>query len=99
MAEIKKTTTEKKTIAKEGRKPAAEMTSLFTKDNFMWMAIGAVLIAIGMFLMAGGKSENPSVFDKEAVYSSTRLTVAPILIVLGLIVEVYAIFKKPAVTR
>jgi hypothetical protein len=99
MAEIKKTTTEKKTIVKEPRKQAAEMTSLFTKDNLMWMAIGGVLIAIGMFLMAGGKSENPGVFDKEAVYSGTRLTVAPILIVLGLIVEVYAIFKKPAVTR
>jgi len=54
-----------------------------------------VLIAIGMFLMSGGKSNtDPTVFNKEAVYSTTRITVAPILILAGLVVEIFAIFKK-----
>jgi hypothetical protein len=48
-----------------------------------------------MFLMSGGKSEDPNVFSNNEVYSSTRITVAPILIVVGLLIEVYAIFKKP----
>ncbi|MGC4037685.1 MAG: DUF3098 domain-containing protein [Chitinophagaceae bacterium] len=69
--------------------------SMFTKDNFMWMAIGLVVIAIGMFLMSGGKSDNPAVFNDNEVYSTTRITVAPILILLGLGLEIFAIFKKP----
>ena len=67
---------------------------LFAKENFTWMLIGAAIIALGMFLMSGGKSSDPGVFDTKVVYSTTRITIAPILIVLGLIVEIYAIFKK-----
>jgi hypothetical protein len=70
--------------------------SIFSKENYMWMLGGAVLIAIGMFLLSGGKSNNdPTVFDKEAVYSTTRITIAPILILAGLVIEIFAIFRKP----
>jgi hypothetical protein len=69
-------------------------TTLFAKENYTWMLIGGVIIALGMILMSGGKSADPAVFDTKEVYSTTRITVAPILIVLGLLVEVYAIFKK-----
>lgn len=68
---------------------------LFTKDNIKWMVIGLIIMALGFFLMAGGKSSNPEVFDDSAVYSPMRITVAPILIVAGLIVEIFAIMKKP----
>lgn len=68
---------------------------LFEKDNYMWMGIGAVVITIGMFLMSGGKNENPSQFDYNIVYSTTRITIAPILILAGFMVEIYAIFKRP----
>jgi Protein of unknown function (DUF3098) len=67
---------------------------LFTKTNYLLMLAGAVIIAIGMLVMAGGKSPDPKVFDYKEVYSTTRITIAPILIVLGLAVEVFAIFKK-----
>ncbi len=70
-------------------------SALFTKDNYTWMMIGAVIMLLGLFLMSGGKSADPNVFDTKEVYSTTRITIAPILIVLGLLVEVYAIFKKP----
>jgi hypothetical protein len=63
------------------------------------MAIGAVIIAIGMFLMSGGKNQDPKVFDTNVVYSFTRITVAPILILLGFVIEIYAIFKKPKATN
>jgi len=69
--------------------------SMFGKDNYLWMLAGIVVIAIGMFMMAGGKSTDPNVFDKGAVYSSTRITIAPILILAGLVIEIYAIFKNP----
>jgi hypothetical protein len=69
--------------------------SLFTKENYKWMLGGLVLMVIGMFLMAGGKSNDPNVFDKDAVYSSTRITIAPLLILAGLVIEIFAIFRKP----
>ena len=75
------------------KKPTS--SSLFTKENYLWMGIGAAVIALGMLLMAGGKSDDPSVFNAAEVYSARRITVAPILILLGLGIEVYAIFKKP----
>jgi hypothetical protein len=58
------------------------------------MIIGAVLIIGGMLLMAGGKSADPNVFNENEVYSFRRITLAPLLIVAGFIVEIYALFKK-----
>lgn len=74
--------------------PKQTIKPLFNKDNYLWMGIGAGIIALGMFLMSGGKSEDPNVFDVNQVYGTTRITIAPILIMLGLMIEVYAIFKK-----
>jgi hypothetical protein len=68
---------------------------LFTKDNYTWMLIGGAVIALGLFLMSGGKSTDPNVFSKSEVYSTVRITIAPALIILGLLVEIYAIFKNP----
>ena len=70
---------------------------LFEKENYMWMGIGAAIIILGMFLMSGGKNSSADQFDYKVVYSTTRITVAPILILLGLFVEIYAIFKRPGV--
>ncbi|MBL7733224.1 MAG: DUF3098 domain-containing protein [Chitinophagaceae bacterium] len=70
--------------------------SIFNKENYLWMLAGLVLIALGMFLMSGGKSNvTPGVFDEKAVYSKTRITVAPLLIIAGLVLEIFALFKKP----
>ncbi len=69
--------------------------SLFEKDNYRWMLIGLLVMAIGMFLLSGGASKDPSVWNKEEVYSVRRITIAPILILAGLVIEIYAIFKKP----
>ncbi len=70
---------------------------LFSRENYILMIAGIILLAIGFFLMAGGKSTDPKVFDPNVVYSPTRITVAPILIVAGFIVEIVAIMKKPKV--
>lgn len=67
---------------------------LFTKENYKWMLIGLIIMAIGFFLMAGGKSPDPNVFNDNEIYSFRRITLAPILIVAGLVVEVFAILKK-----
>jgi magnesium-transporting ATPase (P-type) len=74
----------------------APAASLFGKENFMWMLIGGVVLAIGFFLMAGGKSADPTKFNDNEIYSTTRITIAPILIMAGFIIEIFAIMKKPA---
>jgi heme/copper-type cytochrome/quinol oxidase subunit 2 len=75
--------------------PAAPKLPLFEKENYTWMIIGVVIIAIGMLVMSGGKNTEADKFDYNVVYSTMRITVAPILILLGLMVEIYAIFKRP----
>ena len=86
---------DKKAITVEAKPQPLQSSTLFSKDNYKWMAIGAVVVALGFILMSGGKNEDPNKFDYNVVYSTTRITIAPILIVLGLLIEVYAIFKKP----
>jgi hypothetical protein len=66
----------------------------FGKSNYIWMLVGAACIVIGMLLMSGGKSPNPDVFNANEVYSFRRITLAPIVIIIGFIIEIYAIFKK-----
>jgi hypothetical protein len=56
-------------------------------------------MAIGFFLMAGGKSKDPNQFHPGEVYSTTRITIAPILILLGFVIEIFAIFRKPKVVE
>ena len=74
---------------------STESGSLFGKKNYSWMLGGLALIALGMFLMSGGQSNtDPTVFNKAAVYSPIRITVAPLLILAGLVIEIVAIFKK-----
>lgn len=77
------------------KKQPVTSTVLFTKDNYLWMVIGGVIVILGMLLMSGGRSDNPNVFDYNQVYSVTRVTIAPIMIIAGLMVEIYAIFRKP----
>ncbi len=68
--------------------------AFFSKSNYKWMLIGAACIIIGMILMSGGKSPNPDLFDPNEVYSFRRITLAPIVIIIGFVMEIYAIFKK-----
>lgn len=68
--------------------------TIFGKDNLRWMLIGLVVIVAGLVLMAGGKGDNPNVFAENEVYSMKRITIAPLMIVAGLLIEVYAIMRN-----
>lgn len=62
--------------------------------NIIVLLVGTLLILIGFVLMSGGASGDPDVFNPE-VFSSTRITVAPILILAGFTVNIVAIMLKP----
>ena len=66
----------------------------FTKQNYILLLVGIALICVGLLLMIGGGSDDPTVFS-DKLFDSQRLTLAPILIALGFIVEIFAIMYKP----
>ena len=75
------------TVKTQGR------TMAFGKENYKWVGIGLALILIGMLLMMGGFNENPADWDEGKIYSFRRITIAPIVILTGLVVQIYAIFR------
>lgn len=83
-------------MSKKDRNGAAksEKDFVFGKQNYLWMFIGLACIALGYILMAGGGSNNPEVFNPD-IYSFRRIRLAPLLVLTGLGLQVYAILKSP----
>ena len=69
------------------------MDFVFKKKNYILLISGLVLILLGIFLMIGGESEDPTKFSDE-IFNFQRLTLAPILIVSGFILEIFPIMIK-----
>lgn len=86
-------TTNTKTIGKTPlSKPKFDFA--FEKINYIWMLIGVALLILGYILLVGGGSKNPDEFN-YSLFDARRLVIAPILMVLGIGVEIYAILLKP----
>lgn len=64
------------------------------KENYRLLLIGFAIIVVGFILMVGGKSDDPAVFNPD-VFSFRRITLAPVVVLLGFLFEIYAIMKKP----
>lgn len=70
-----------------------EQDLAFGKINYMLMIAGILLLIIGYAMMSGGGSNNPHVFNPE-IFSFRRITLAPIVVLLGYGLEVLAIVVK-----
>ena len=66
------------------------MDFVFKKENFTLLFVGIAFIISGLILMIGGGSEDPTKFSDE-IFNFQRLTLAPILIAIGFIIEFFAI--------
>ena len=69
------------------------MDFVFKKKNYMILIAGLASILLGITLMIGGGSEDPTKFSEE-IFNFQRLTLAPILIVSGFVIGVFAIMIK-----
>ena len=67
---------------------------LFGNRNYKFMILGLIFITVGFILMSGGGSDDPNIFNEE-IYNFRRIRLAPMLVVTGFIIEVYAILTKP----
>ncbi len=67
---------------------------IFGKKNYQFLFIGLFLIGLGFVLMAGGGTDDPNVWNPE-IFNFRRIRLAPMIILLGLAVEIYAIMSNP----
>jgi hypothetical protein len=66
----------------------------FGRENYKFLLIGLAFIIVGFVLMVGGGSDDPNEFSYD-IFNFRRLTLAPILVLIGYAIEIYAIMKKP----
>jgi len=81
---------------RSGASRSEQKQLLFGRQNYYLMALGLGLLVLGIALMAGGSMDSPNEWDADKIYSTRRLVIAPLLMLAGFAVEIYAIFKKPA---
>ena len=70
-----------------------EKKILFKKKNYQLMLLGIGFIIVGMVLMSGGGSADETSFNIE-IFNTRRITIAPIIILIGFVIEVFAIMYK-----
>ena len=80
----------KKVSSKE---PQKKFDFAFGKINYILLVAGIVLLALGYILLIGGGSKDPEVFS-DAIFDTQRLVIAPLLLIAGFVVEVFAIMIK-----
>lgn len=74
-------------------------TFYFGRENYKWMIIGLVFIVIGFLLMMGPDANtvdgkyDPNLWN-EGIFSIRRIRIAPLLVITGFVIEIYAILKR-----
>lgn len=71
-----------------------ERVLLFDRSKYIIMIAGLLVVVLGFLLMTGGGSDDPNVFSYD-LFSFRRITLAPILVLAGFGIQIYAIMKKP----
>ena len=66
----------------------------FNAKNYKWLLIGLAVNILGFLLMIGGAAENLNDFNKDELFGTRRITIAPMLIVIGYVIIMYSIMKK-----
>lgn len=91
-----KSTAKKAATPQYAAKTDAPVTFMFNKENYLLMIAGVVVVVIGFLLMLGKNNTDPTVFPAEDIYSFRRITLAPLVVMIGFGIEFWAILKKPA---
>ncbi len=68
------------------------------KKNLMVVLAGFITVIIGFMLMSGGKAESPETFNPDEIFSFRRITLYPIVVILGFAIVGVGIMLKPEKT-
>ncbi|MBN1949611.1 MAG: DUF3098 domain-containing protein [Bacteroidales bacterium] len=68
------------------------------RENYRYLLIGFAIIVLGFILMSGGKTDNPNEFHADQIFSFRRITLAPIMVLIGFAFEIWAIMRIPRET-
>jgi len=82
----------------KNKKSENKTTFLFSRRNYIYLLMGLGITTLGFLLMVGGKSHDPNVFN-EAIFSHRRITLAPILVIAGYVMQIVAIMHRPKALR
>lgn len=82
-------------MAKKNEAENGNQGFALARENYYYLIIGFAIIIIGFLLMIGGKSDDPNIFNEKEIFSFRRITLAPIIVLLGFAFEIWAIMKKP----
>ena len=66
---------------------------IFDKINYRILLIGIGVITLGFILMAGGGSEDPTVFNED-IFNFRRIRLAPTTVLIGFGITIYSILKN-----
>ena len=66
---------------------------LFSKKNYLILFVSILFISIGFFLMSGGESKDPMIFNEE-IFNFQRIRLAPTIVLFGFAIAIYSIFIK-----
>ena len=94
MEKTKNTSKKQVKIETKNKAEKSNTTFAFGKINYILLIAGVVILFIGYICLAGGGSDNPKVFN-DSLFDTRRLVISPILIVGGLVVEIFAIMIRP----
>lgn len=66
---------------------------LFSKTNYLILFVSILFISTGFFLMSGGESKDPMIFNEE-IFNFQRIRLAPTIVLFGFAIAIYSIFVK-----
>lgn len=72
--------------------------TLYSKTNYILIALSLALILLGFFLMSGGSSTDPQVFNEE-IFSPRRIRWAPLVCVSGFLLMIFAILYQSKASK
>ena len=65
----------------------------FDKVNYILLAVSMAVVVIGFLLMIGPNSSDTA-FEPD-IFSARRIKVAPVVCLLGFVLMIYAVVRKP----
>ncbi|TND08599.1 MAG: hypothetical protein FD123_2103 [Bacteroidetes bacterium] len=78
---------------KDNAQPSGGLT--FGRENYIILLAGVIVLALGYILMIGGGSDDVNKFNGEELFSTRRITIAPITLIIGFVIVLVGIMRKP----